>query len=132
MISSAEEFDRLCMSQIDEDIARSIQDSATQEIWQEILEKFPHRMSDVAQNLTIQDSVIYVIAGSENEVAKSLIAEKRRLPSDLFAVLGKDSSEVVRRKIASNKKTPIETLDDLTRDLISDVASVALYNLKNR
>ena len=132
MINSSEEFNRLCMSQLEEDVGRSMQDSAAPEIWEEILEKFPQRIIDVAQNRTIQESIMYAIVGSGNETAKSIIAEKRRLPLELFSVLGRDASEVVRRKIAANQKTPIETLEGLAKDLILDVAQVAQYNLEKR
>jgi hypothetical protein len=132
MINSPEEFNHLCLSQTAEDNRRSMQDIAPLEVWLEILEKFPQRRIDVAQNITIQDDVMLAIARDGDKVARALIAEKRRLPPTLFAVLANDQNEVVRRKIAANQKTPDKILEILTMDLIESVANVARYNLNKR
>ena len=61
---------------------------------------------------------------------RSILAEKRNLPSDIFKVLSKDSSSLVRRKIAANKKTPLVMVGNLANDEDEDVARVAKFRLK--
>jgi hypothetical protein len=57
------------------------------------------------------------------------LAEKRRLPIDLFDFLSKDSSSLVRKKIAANKKTPADVVKNLANDGDNDVARVARFRL---
>ena len=52
------------------------------------------------------------------------------MPSDIFKLLSKDSSSLVRRKIAANKKTPLVMVGNLANDEDEDVARVAKFRLK--
>lgn len=130
MINTAEEFNLLCLSNVEEDLARSMQTEASVEIWREILNIYPKRIIDVAQNKTIPPEIMKEIVLVGNEMARSIIAERRKLPGELFLLLSNDPSEIVRRKIAGNKKTPLDILFKLKNDSIENVAAVAEYNLK--
>lgn len=132
MIRTAAEFVELCESHDPEDINKTLSESAVFEIWVEIVESYPERRIDVAQNRTIPQEIILILASCGDETVRSLIAQKRKLPVDLFSKLAEDPEETVRRKIAANQKTPLEVLQNLTSDPIESVASVAQYNLRER
>ena len=131
MITSKDEFLRLCSSQKPEEINKSLSDNAPLVIWLEVVEAYPERRIDVAQNITIPAEVMRILASCNDPLVRSLIAQKRRLIPDLFPLLARDSDETVRRSIAANKKTPFDILKLLTMDNIESVASVAEYNLRS-
>lgn len=132
MISSTEEFIKLCSSQDAEAINRTMSDNATIETWTQIIDTYPGRRIDVAQNRTIPDEIMRILASCDDPIVRSLIAQKRRLTLDLFPLLARDPDETVRRAIAANQKTPLDLLRALTEDSIESVASVAAYNFRER
>lgn len=132
MIRSAEEFIKLYLSQDPEEINKTLSDSAALETWVEVIERYPERRIDVAQNRTISEEVMQTLASCDDSTVRSLIAQKRRLAPDLFPLLARDPDETVRRAIAANQKTPLELVRILTTDSIESVASVAEYNLRER
>lgn len=132
MIRSKEEFIELCSSQDAEMVNRTLSDNAAIETWNEIIETHPERRIDIAQNRTIPDEIIRILASCNDPTVRSLIAQKRRLSSDLFPLLAKDPDETVRRVVAANQKTPLDVVRGLASDTIESVASVADYNLRER
>jgi hypothetical protein len=132
MISSTEEFIKLCSSQDVEAINRTMSDNAAIETWSQIIDTCPGRRIDVAQNRTIPDEIMRILASCDDPTVRSLIAQKRRLTPDLFPLLAMDPDETVRRAIAANQKTPLDILRALTDDSIESVASVAAYNFRER
>lgn len=132
MIESTEEFIKLCSSQVPEEINKTLSDNAELKTWIEVINMYPERRIDVAQNRTIPEEIMRTLACCDDSTVRSLIAQKRRLPPDLFPLLARDQDETVRRAIAANQKTPIEIVKELTEDTIESVASVAEYNLRER
>ncbi len=132
MIRDAEEFIKLCLGQDPEEINKTLSDNAALETWFEVIKKYPGRRIDVAQNRTIPEEVMRILASCDDPTVRSLIAQKRRLVPDLFSLLARDPDETVRRAIAANQKTPLELVRGLTADSIESVASVAEYNLRER
>lgn len=130
MILTAQEFVDLCASQVPNEAQRTITDSASLEVWMQIIGEYPSMCIDVAQNRTIPNEVFLLLAKCDDAIARSIIASKGKLPIDLFSVLASDADERVRRAIAAHKKTPPDILEKLTGDAVESVASVALYNRK--
>ena len=128
MIFSAAEFLKLCASDDPQDMLRSISESASQDIWNELIKSHRSRWIDIAQNRTIPEDIVRFLASCDDSFVRAVIAEKRNIPLDLFFVLSRDDYEIVRRKIASNRKVPDEVLFFLTSDPVESVASVADYN----
>ncbi|WEF35469.1 hypothetical protein [Pseudoduganella chitinolytica] len=102
MISSTEEFIKLCSSQDAEAANKTLSENATIETWTEIIETCPERRIDVAQNRTIPDEIMRILASCDDPTVRSLIAQKRRLTLDMFPLLARDPDETVRRAIAAN------------------------------
>ncbi|HEV2611048.1 MAG TPA: hypothetical protein VGU61_12335, partial [Noviherbaspirillum sp.] len=113
-------------------INKTLSDNAALEIWVEVIENYPERRIDVAQNRTIPEEVMQILASFDDATVRSLIAQKRRLVPDLFPLLARDQDETVRIAIAANQKIPLELVRSLTTDSIESVASVAEYNLRER
>jgi hypothetical protein len=132
MIESAERFKALSSSQDEMDVNRSLFDSASLDVWMEIINCDAARHLDVAQNRTIPDEIKRMLVEKGNPTVRSMIAEKRKLPPDLFFVLSRDSDSLVRQKIAANAKTPPEILQHLLQDVDGNVARVARYRVENR
>ena len=132
MIESAEEFVALCDRQDAEAIARSMRDTAPLPVWVEIINRYRERHLDVAQNQSIPDEILRILARVENPTVRAVVAEKRRIPRDLFPILARDPDPLVRQKLAGNSKTPTEILDQLADDLDENVSRVAKYKLDSR
>ena len=132
VIDSEIEFFRLCDSKSSWDANRSFVEEASLSVWLDIVEKFPERRIDVAQNKTISEEVVRALVVKGDATVRSILAEKRRLPSDLFSVLSTDKDEIVRKKVAANQKIPFDVLKVLCSDSVEGVAAVANYNLQRR
>lgn len=129
MISSAREFILLCASQRELDVAKSLQDEAPLEVWEDLIFNFKTYQIDVAQNRTIPAEIMKELANQGDEIVRSILAEKRKLPFDLFHYFSKDPSPLIRKIIAANQKTPIDIVENLANDEDEDVASVARFRL---
>ncbi|WP_157632081.1 hypothetical protein [Variovorax sp. CF313] len=132
MIETAQEFVFLCCSKNDSDIARSLSEEASLDVWKDLIFNFKSHQIDVAQNRTIPSEVMRILAAQGDEVVRSILAEKRRLPPDLFDLLSKDPSSLVRKKVAANKKTSIDIVRGLVDDVDEEVARVAEFQLNSR
>lgn len=58
--------------------------------------------------------------------------KKEGCPPDLFDLLSKDPSSLVRKKVAANKKTSIDIVRNLVDDVDEEVARVAEFQLSSR
>jgi len=132
MINSAEEFVRLCKSGDPIDIQRTMSDSASLEVWKNVIQFYPSHCIDVAQNSTLPNEIYSMLAASEDVFVRIIIGRKGRLPDGLFPILATDQDERVRRAIASHRRTPLSILKNLALDSIENVASVAIFNLEKR
>jgi hypothetical protein len=116
MIESAKEFMDLVECGDEASWQRLRFDTATAEVWEEILSRYPDRKRTVARNKKLDDAILRRLANDPDSLVRLDVAMKRRLPADVFALLAQDSDESVRAEIASNKKTP----DEVRRLLLSD------------
>ncbi|MFK0033165.1 hypothetical protein [Pseudomonas monteilii] len=122
MIHTAEEFRILCENDDDTTFAHQ---TASSEVWIEILSKHPHLARCVAANKTIPDEIIDYPSKSDDIDIRWKIATKRKLNKTIFERLAKDIDATIRHRIACNPKTPGDILLPLSRDSDTMVASAA-------
>jgi hypothetical protein len=131
MIVSAQEFISLRDSENFSDYSRAASEEAPNEVWLEVISSYPDYRKWVAHNKTVPIEILEHLCEFDAEV-RYFVAMKRKLPLQLFLRLAADTESVVRLRIASNKKAPMEVLDVLARDQDDDVARVAQSNIEKR
>ena len=120
-IASAEEFVRLRASEIPEEYRSAAWGEASNEVWLEVIDKYPDHARWVAHNKSISLEVIRVLAAHPDDAVRSLIAAKRKSPTDVLWLLAKDRADSVRARVAFNAKTPRDILEFLLNDPWEDV-----------
>lgn len=116
MMTSAEEFCRLRMSEIQEDYLRAADEEAPLKVWLEVIEKFPDLRRWVAQNKTVPVEVLEVLSRDHDRDVRSFVAMKRKLPEHIQLVLARDEDYSVRERLAFNAKATDAVLRILARD----------------
>jgi len=130
MITTAKEFIALNESDDPEEKYRATHDSASENVWLDVLDKYPDAAFWVIHNKTIPVSILRILAKSTDPHIRWAVASKRKLDRELFEELARDEDEDVRRQIAYNKKTPHDILINLAKDLNESVAEVARNRLE--
>jgi hypothetical protein len=125
MIESAEEFVFLRHSDERDLYNKAINDSATEETWREIIDKYPEMRVWVARNKTIPNTILEVLADDQDPNVRLAIAQKRKAGSILLEKLCTDTDPSVRLQVALNQKTPRSVLQKLVNDEWERVAEVA-------
>jgi hypothetical protein len=125
MISSAKEFVELRTSKVPEHQRRAVYDSASEEVWFEVLSKFPEMTVWVICNKTVPLRVLRHLASHPDPHVRWTVATKRKLDDGLFDILSRDSDARVRERVAYNRKTPRHILERLVRDESEHVAEIA-------
>lgn len=128
MIASAEEFKRYIESKNDEDNSRAL-DSASDEVWFDILSKYPELSRDVVFNHTISVEVLERLSLSDDMNVRWNVAMKRRVNRTIFERLACDENISVRHRIACNPKAPEDVLLRLSTDKDPIVAEAAKKRL---
>jgi len=126
MINSAEDFKTLCENEDDTTFAHQ---TASIEVWTEILNTYPQLARCVAANKNIPDDIIDRLSKSSDIDIRWKIATKRKLNRTIFARLAIDSDATVRHRIACNPKVPRDILQQLSNDPDPIVASSAIRKL---
>ncbi|MFK0313325.1 hypothetical protein ACIQUF_19095 [Pseudomonas sp. NPDC090233] len=129
MITNAIEFKEICEGGSNTNFAHQ---QAPEEIWLEILNRYPELDTAVASNKTIPDSIIELLSISDDVNVRWRIALKRRLSRSAFDRLAIDKDASVRQRIACNPKVPIDILRQLTQDddeMVADSAKKKLAKL---
>ncbi|GLO59126.1 hypothetical protein GIB19_13075 [Pseudomonas sp. ITEM 17296] len=126
MSITAEEFRILCDD--DEDTTFAHQ-TASLEVWTEILNNYPELARCVAGNKNIPDDIIDRLSKSSDIDIRWKIATKRKLNRTVFERLAIDSDATVRHRIACNPKVPKDILQQLSKDPDPMVASSAIRKL---
>lgn len=132
MIESADEFVRLRSSEDPAEYRRAASEPATDAIWFEVLDRFPHMASWVAHNKTVSDVVITRLATHDDPRVKHTLAMKRRCPPAVLERLASDPDAGVRASVARNKKAPLEIIHRLAADPEPHVAGAAAAALAAR
>jgi hypothetical protein len=123
-IKSADEFKVYAESE-DECEFNKIYGEATDEVWVEILSKFPSLSRLVAANRTISLNILGHLSCSTDWMTRCDVATKRRIGRQIFERLASDAHPGVRQAIACNPKTPVDILAHLANDDDELVAEAA-------
>jgi hypothetical protein len=131
MIKSAEEFVFLRSSEEIDLYQRAANEPATEEIWLEVIEKYPDMRTWVAHNKTLPLSILEILSRDEDPSVRHMVAMKRKLGQDISILkrLAQDPDDTVRMRIALNPKTPHIILEQLLNDKWSRVVEEAQNRL---
>jgi hypothetical protein len=132
MIESAEQFVTLRKSDEPEEYRRAAHDNATDEVWLEVIAKYPEMRAWVAHNKTVPVHILRLLAGDAEPTVRATVAAVRRLDPATFELLASDPDAGVRGRIALNAKAPQAVLARLANDSISEVAASAQRRLALR
>lgn len=124
MITSAEEFKQYIESESEEENGKAL-DSAPDEVWFDVLLKYPHLSRDVVFNHTISIEVLERLSLSEDMNVRWNVAMMRRISRVIFERLAGDENISVRHRIACNPKVPADILLKLSTDNDPIVAEAA-------
>lgn len=124
MITSAEEFKQYIESESEEENGKAL-DSAPDEVWFDVLLKYPHLSRDVVFNHTISIEVLERLSLSEDMNVRWNVAMMRRISRVIFERLAGDENISVRHRIACNPKVPADILLMLSTDNDPIVAEAA-------
>ena len=125
MIQSAEEFVVLRESNDD----RSVEDTATETVWFEIIDRFPEMRFWVAHNRTIPYRVMQRLIADPDPRVRTRVSMKRKLPVEFIPLLARDSNSGIRLGMVRRRDTPREVLEELTHDTWSEIARIARERL---
>ena len=125
MITSAEEFVFLREHEDPESYRRAATEDAPEAVWEAVIETYPEMRFWVIHNKTVPLTILKRLARDSAVCIRAAVADKRKLDRELFDLLSKDVDESVRQRIAYNKKTPLDVLEQLSTDTSDLVASVA-------
>ena len=130
MIGSAEEFVELRTSELRAEYLRATNESASYEVWLDVIQRFPDMRFWVAQNKTVTAEVLAVLARDPDPHVRLMVAMKKKLTNELFVLLAADQDDSVRASVAHNNKTPTEILNRLAEDQSPIVSAVARARLR--
>ena len=102
------------------------------EVWFDVLLKYPELSRDVVFNHTISVEVLERLCLCEDMHVRWKIARKRRINRAIFDQLARDKSIIVRHRIACNPKAPEDILAQLAgnEDPIVSAAATKIIGLK--
>jgi type VI protein secretion system component VasK len=130
MIESA---DRCVLLRTSEDIEmyqKAANDSATEETWHEVIDKYPDMKVWVARNKTVPLSILEILSHDESVDVRYAVAMKRKSSQDILQRLAKDPDDSIRLRIALNPKTSRTILEQLLDDEWSRVVEEARNRLE--
>jgi hypothetical protein len=130
MINSAEEFKRYIQSKNEVERAKA-EDAASDEVWFEILLKYPELARQVVANNTISVEVLERLSLIDDAVVRWDVAMKRRINRATFERLACDGDIKVRHRIACNPKVPKAILAKLVADEDEMVSAAAKKRLND-
>ncbi|MEU9974091.1 hypothetical protein [Streptomyces sp. NPDC051014] len=130
-MESAEEFVRLRFSDDPEQYGRASSESASLEVWTEVVERYPEARFWVAHNKTVPLEILRVLAADPDPSVRSMVAVKRKLTAGILAQFATDPVESVRLSVARHKKTSRSVLEKLLSDDWREVRETAQERLRN-
>lgn len=127
-IKSADEF-KVYAESGDECEFNKIYGEAADEVWVEVLSRYPALSRFVAANSTISMNILSHLSCSGDWMTRCDVATKRRIGREIFERLASDAHPGVRQAIACNPKAPIDILKRLANDADELVAEAAKERL---
>lgn len=131
MILSANEFLELATSEDPIEAKKAAVVEAPEEVWLEIIDRYPDLRFDVAQNKNVPLRVLEVLADDSDSRIRGMVARKRKASSDILHRLSQDLDSGVRLAVAYNKSTPRCILEALRNDSWAEVAAKANERLQD-
>lgn len=125
MITSAEEFVALRTSEDPIMYLRAANDSASEDVWIDVITKHPEMRKWVAQNKTVSIRILRLLVKDLDPLVRSMVARKRKLDQSIFLKLAMDPDDGVRLAVALNPKVPLSILEILAQDQWTDIAEIA-------
>ena len=129
MILSAEEFVKLRLSSDSVQYNHASQEEASEQVWFEIIDKFPDLRAWVVHNKTVPISILDFLSNDLDPEIRAVVADKRKLTPELRYKLALDKDSSVRARIAYNAKCEYEILLLLANDVEFHVREAALSRL---
>jgi hypothetical protein len=123
-ISSAEEYKGFAASDDEHEFSKTL-GTASEEVWMEILSKYPNLARHVAFNNSVSIEVLERAIEVGDVWTRFDIAMKRRISRKLFEKLSMDKDVSVRERIALNPKVPEDILSKLCMDEDFSVSEAA-------
>lgn len=121
MITSAEEFIKLRLSEKMEEYHRAAHDAAPEEVWLNIIQKYPKMRKWVAHNKTVKGKILELLAEDKDWRVRVQVAERRAAGEELLMKLSRDINSSVRLAVVQNPKVPYDILMKLSDDPSKDV-----------
>jgi hypothetical protein len=117
VIHSAEEFVALRTSGDPQEYKRAAHEAAVDDVWFDVIDRFPDMRLWVARNKTASAAVLERLAGDPDPRVRFEVAMANRVDVDLLRSLATDPDESVRARVAHHKRTPVEVLAVLRQDV---------------
>ncbi len=131
MIRSAEEFVELRSSEDPELYRRAANEVAPDEVWLDVIQRYPEMKFWVAQNKTVSMRILERLMGDPDDQVRWMVASKRKATAAMLEKLAEDANESVRLAVATNRSTPRVVLEKLTSDAWERVVEVAQQRLES-
>ena len=129
MIESADEFYRLRTSDDPEEYWHAAHDNAPDDVWREIIARFPDMRVFVAHNKTVPITILDVLANDADWRVRDMVAMKRKLPEYLQLRLAQDTHEAVRRSLVYNARATRRVLELIAHDEVEEIREHARSRL---
>lgn len=130
MIESAREFIRLRSSENMDEYLRAANESATEEVWLEVIREYPEMKEWVAHNKTTSQRILKFLAEDSDPKVRWMVATRRSAGEEILRKLAYDPDETVRARVASNPKVSSDILLELLNDQWERVVEIAKKRLK--
>jgi hypothetical protein len=131
-IISAEEFVRLRTSEDPELYMRAGKDSASGEVWLEVVEKYPEMRVWVARNYTVPVEILRMLLRDPDRLVRHAVAMKKNLTQDMFEELARDPDDLVKQGLLDSRYTPLSAIQVLANDEDERIASQAKKQMEMR
>ena len=123
-ISSAEEYKAFAESDDENQFSKTF-GTASEEVWTDILTKYPNLARHVVFNNSVSIGVLELAIDVGDVWTRFDVAMKRRISRRIFDKLSADKDASVREQIALNPKVPEDILKKLCMDEDTMVSSAA-------
>ena len=132
MITTAEEFVNLCLSDSPEIRRRAKTDEVPEDVLLEVLDKHPDLTDCVIWNNFVSMRILDMLSESPDSHTRFSVSMKNKLSPELIEKLSQDEHESVRHQIVCNRRTPEYILRRLAEDKVPLVADAAKKRLAER
>ena len=117
MITTAEEFVSLCLSDSPEIRRRAKLDEVPEDVLLEVLDKHPDLTDCVIWNNFVSMRILDMLSESPDSHTRFSVSMKNKLSPELIEKLSQDEHESVRHQIVCNRRTPEYILRRLAEEL---------------